>query len=761
MHPHCQRNSSVYVALKNVSFGILCFARACCRVRDAEASVFETLMGKRALVVRDAEALASATPLQRLNDFRSRTPWVSQAALSSILTAAKRAELPSLNRRAQIRRARDDVVNTMTPYGKVHKTIVVPSTSVENVVVEVQCPWAMFWLLCRTSQSWSSLVARTLDSHDGQPNSVTNPWGLVLYNDEITMGNQLRKDNRRKVEGFYWSIFNFGSDVLSDEMAWLEVCAVRSTTRKRMSAGLSGLFAAILQTFFADGGPDMSLAGINVELFDHRHVHIWIALQTVLADESATHGSLGCKGASGFKICCQCKNTFHARYVADPDALRAAGGVLHTCADISMVALQTDESIWAIIDRLRAQKSLMGRGEFQELQLRLGWNHVEGGLLQQEPLRRTLKPYTNVSYDFMHILFVNGCFNLHCGLFFHAIKPFGITNQGIDEYVSQWKWPGSFDKISGRDAFSDARFKSCKGGKPLSVSASEGLSLTPVLALFVTTKLLGHENVAVRAQARLFLMLVNVIELIVSTTRVVVPADVLDRHVKAYLEEYLQQFGEEDMIPKMHYLIHVSLFLRRWGRLLNCWVHERKHKIIKRFGNPMTNVHVDYSASVLREVTNYHVTVMRNEVRFTTEAVLIDEVQPPKALLRDLRRLLGGDLHYTVAHSCRFNRWETVTLRDIVLYRSPAGTKVAKVERLVAVSEDAPEVAGRVAALYCLASELPITGCSDRCITTGGAEATRLIDMDDILHTTIWSHAEAGYAVMIPMSARAAALVQG
>ena len=331
----------------------------------------------------------------------------------------------------------------------------------------------------------------------------------------------------------------------------------------------------------------------------------------------------------------------------------------------------------------------------------------------------------------------------------------------IDEYVSQWKWPGSFDKTTGRDAFTGSRFKSCKGGKPLSASDSEGLSLTPVLALFVQTKLLRHENVAVRAQAMLFLMLVNVIELIVSTTRVVVPADVLDRHVKAYLEEYLQQFVEENMIQKTHYLIHVSIFLRRWGRLLNCWVHERKHKLIKRFGNPMTNVHVDYSASVLREVTNYHVSVMRNEVRFTTEAVLIDERQPSKALLRDIRRLLGENLHYMVAQSGRFNRWGTVTLRDIVLYKSPAGTKVAKVERLVAISEDAPEVAGRVVALYCLASELPIAGCSQRCITTGGAEATRLIDMDDILHTAIWSHAEAGYAVIIPMSARAAALVLG
>ena len=130
-----------------------------------------------------------------------------------------------------------------------------------------------------------------MDEHDAH--SIANPWGLVIYNDEITMGNQLRKDSRRKLEGFYWSIINFGTDVLSDEMAWLEVCTVRSTIRKTMSAGLTGLFAALLKTLFADDGPDMSVAGIDVELFDHRHVHLWIALRMTIADESALHGMLG------------------------------------------------------------------------------------------------------------------------------------------------------------------------------------------------------------------------------------------------------------------------------------------------------------------------------------------------------------------------------------------------------------------------------------------------------------------------------------
>ena len=153
-------------------------------------------MGKRALVVQDAEALARRSSLQRINDFRASVPWLSPSALAAVLASAKQEPLPPAHRREVIRRARDDAVNTMTPYGAVHKTIVVQPNSVEHVVVEVQCPWAMLWLLCRTSQSISCLVARTLDAPDGQPHSILNPWGLVIYNDEVTMGNQLRKDTR-------------------------------------------------------------------------------------------------------------------------------------------------------------------------------------------------------------------------------------------------------------------------------------------------------------------------------------------------------------------------------------------------------------------------------------------------------------------------------------------------------------------------------------------------------------------------------------
>ena len=59
-------------------------------------------------------------------------------------------------------------------------------------------------------------------------------------------------------------------------------------------------------------------------------------------------------------------------------------------------------------------------------------------------------------------------------------------------------------------------------------------------------------------------MLVTVIELIVGSSRVAVPHHVIEGHVKEYMEEYLRRYGEAHVLPKMHYLAHVSKFMQRW-----------------------------------------------------------------------------------------------------------------------------------------------------------------------------------------------------
>ena len=77
---------------------------------------------------------------------------------------------------------------------------------------------------------------------------------------------------------------------------------MRSTLRKTVKGGLSGLAAAVLKHLFFNPEPeqlDVSRAGVCFQLDDSTFVTIWLQLGIILADEAALHAMLDFKGADG------------------------------------------------------------------------------------------------------------------------------------------------------------------------------------------------------------------------------------------------------------------------------------------------------------------------------------------------------------------------------------------------------------------------------------------------------------------------------
>ena len=97
-----------------------------------------------------------------------------------------------------------------TPYGALHQRLRVS----EAFEVEYQHPAAMFYHLCQTSARMSALVARAAAA---KPSTLSRPWSVVLYADEVLPGNQLAYKNNRKMWAFYWTVLEFTSAGLSDE----------------------------------------------------------------------------------------------------------------------------------------------------------------------------------------------------------------------------------------------------------------------------------------------------------------------------------------------------------------------------------------------------------------------------------------------------------------------------------------------------------------------------------------------------------------
>ena len=158
--------------------------------------------------------------LQALSNFKSKLPHMTQASLSAVLVALKHEPLPDCARRADIRESRDMLVKQMTTYGPLHQIVDIPMGPGKTPLkLEVQHPFAMLSQTCKQSASFSNLIERAYTQNRCTPQE---PWNLVVYNDEVSPGNQLKAVNERKLQAVYWTLHEFTAAVHCDEEAAIQ-----------------------------------------------------------------------------------------------------------------------------------------------------------------------------------------------------------------------------------------------------------------------------------------------------------------------------------------------------------------------------------------------------------------------------------------------------------------------------------------------------------------------------------------------------------
>jgi hypothetical protein len=323
----------------------------------------------------------------RLDGLRHRLPYVSQSALAAIVKVFRHEDLLSLpSSRADIRLARDEVTRAQTPYGTLHKVIQLPLPCGGKLDLEYQAPLPMLHVAARKPGFARFLLERLRAKSPGRD----SPWRLIVYSDEVSPGNQLSHDNRRKLQCIYWSFFEFGPDALQHENAWFVLTAVRSQAIKALDGGMSHLVGALLQdVFFDDSAHDISVAGCHVVFVDSQRGSIYANFGMKVADEAALKAVLLCKGASGSKPCFQCLDC-----VDDDLAPQAAARNLvpMTCVDINAFKPQTDKRIHIALQRLRDSKPLLSQAAFKALQQALGWNHSQYLFLRMGTLSKLSCP---------------------------------------------------------------------------------------------------------------------------------------------------------------------------------------------------------------------------------------------------------------------------------------------------------------------------------------------------------------------------------
>ena len=251
------------------------------------------------------------------------------------------------------------------------------------------------------------------------PPTHQRPWHVVFYVDEITPGNPIRTDNKRKIVVFYFNFLELGPEILCREDAWLPITVVRSPMLRLIRGGLSAVLRALTNEFFQrDEG--WSKAGIVLEL--EIHTLCFFVYARLLGDADALKLAWGNKGASGNIPCMVCKNC--ATVLSEIADFDESGYMIDiTCHVFTKFDLATDAEVWEKHDMLTAARAAgITKGRLDEMEKDMGQKLVDGGILEDVPLREVVGPVTSNRYDSLHCLAANGTCHSEVTLLLKAMK---------------------------------------------------------------------------------------------------------------------------------------------------------------------------------------------------------------------------------------------------------------------------------------------------------------------------------------------------
>ena len=431
------------------------------------------------------------------------------------------------------------------------------------------------------------------------PNTKDAPWHLAFYTDEITPGNVLRPDNKRKMAVIHVSFLELGQDFLQAEEAWLCIGVIRSSIAKKLLGKEGALFRAIFETLYL-GPESVTVAGIPVDVGNGPRL-LYVVHACAVYDEAAEKAVWDVKGASGNFPCLDCRNVTALQgglpMLADCDATGYLVSI--ACADADKFDPMSDELMWETYDHLVSHAGAAGAAE-RETACGIGLN--PHGVLACRALRAHVKPSSS-HRDPMHIMLCNGVFQWELYALLHAMQSnTGLRVEDVLAFCNGLDFRGARarrvrTKVL-QEVLNARRTRASMDAKSWKCGASEALAVYPAIRFFVETVLEQHPSLQLRCAP--FCTLCDIIDLTQEAKRGVAPWILNAIRVKARAFLTLTQAeGSQHVRPKHHYLVCRKFlqFAEEYGLWLDCFVTERKGIWVKG-----SMEHTDNTSSFERSV---------------------------------------------------------------------------------------------------------------------------------------------------------------
>ena len=208
------------------------------------------------------------------------------------------------------------------------------------------------------------------------------------------------------------------------------------------------------------------------------------------------------------------------------------------------------------------------------------------------------------------------------------------------------------------------------------------MALYPVMRAFLQEKLPSIRDHERRECCRCFFILCEVLDLLYKAAAPQDPSTLaacLEQKIADHLELFKRCYGVEKVLPKAHLNMHLGDLMRRHGLLLSCFVHERRHKEIKRYANNLDSMQAGSEEHILQLELEEH---LKNLLVFSERKAGLLNPKPAADLVQsafcDFFSLpcCPGLL---VSMSCHVGSGRLCKREDVVVIRGTNGDEVAQV----------------------------------------------------------------------------------
>ena len=605
--------------------------------------------------------------LQNLLTFKASLPSHSQSALAAFVQATKDHGLPEASSSNDQRNARRELLDSC--HGGLMGPLIQEAelTTIDGSLVRIHFANLLVYIssLFYMGGSFHELLYRT---HQSNPSSITKPWNLMLYSDEIIPGNVLGRAER-KLWAVYATFHELGH-FLSHEDVWLTISLERSNFVSQLEGGICQIMSTVLSAIFCSDHSEPQ-GGFLLKGPSGQHVRLHFHWGICLADGAAHKQIWSSKGDAGTKFCLLCANV-HARPATagqDDDILD------HGTMKYKDLILTTDQDVLQSYERLdQRQKAGMSKAQFAIWQQATGltWNPhaimLNKGLLAKGLVR----PVSQFCHDWMHgILQGTAPVVLYHTMQAIATEGFDIWSS-METYLPLWSFPGAWKAGHLATLFGSKHVAKYKSSQKFSSQASDLLGIFPVLRHFLYTIVLPAGSCPKACQA--FLAQANLLDMVHqgtmfgATTR----AKLLEAAETAMECFHCAEF-QVPLMKKWHWLLHMPDFLQKHGTLPSTFTTERKHKTISAYATRLQKTGA-FERNLMDQVVAMEITTLREPGLFPESCQLVKPHKPTKKQLQLLRHFLDGPASEAmVASSAKLARGGTIHCNDVVVFHHEDG----------------------------------------------------------------------------------------